>query len=56
MLTNIFTALFAFLAGLYVDSVRQMLVGITEWIGFAEDKTKEYEIKFEDYYDGRQDR
>ena len=55
MLTNFITALIAFLAGLYVDSVRQMLAGIVEWVSFAEEKTEDYEIKIEDYYDGRRD-
>lgn len=52
---DVFVGCLAFLAGLYVDGVRQFANSVVEWVNGVDDTVKDYEIKIEDYYDGLRD-
>ncbi len=50
---DLFLGMFAFLAGLYIDGLKQTYRSIVEWI--SEEPEEPYTIKAEDYWDGRRD-
>ena len=53
---DLFLGMLAFLAGLYVDGLKQLATSAIEWVqDDPKTRRESYTIKFEDYYDGRRD-
>lgn len=55
MILNFLIALLAFVSGLYINVIWQVLDSIVSWVNGAESDMDKYEIKIEDYYDGLRD-
>jgi hypothetical protein len=55
MIFDFFVFFVGILIGLYIDGIRQLTDCLVDWVNDVPKKTNEYEIKIEDYYDGRRD-